>query len=353
VLYVFHGVDQPRREPDFDEFRAREALRDLRKQLDRDGNLAHNTVTFDEQEVRALTPAALRAACHTASFFEESRLVILYGLLRRLAGGGRRRGRRPRAEATGPGGEADEFIEVLSALPESTTVVLLDAGTGGMLEQLPEGAAIRAFPKFRQANDLRAWAAERARIAGATFAPGALERMLGQFDSAHTGEIASEIEKLVTYAGGRPITIEDVEEVVAGAREPMPWDLTDAVIDGRSDKALAVLRGTDMKDRPPIVLTAMLINQYRRLLLTQALLREGMSQAQIGTQTGLSGYPLQKAVEQATRYPAEALEAAYRRLLESDVAVKTGVLDAEAALEVLVVSLAELARAPRRAVARR
>jgi DNA polymerase-3 subunit delta len=347
VLYVFHGED---------EFRAHEALRELRRQLDRDGNLAHNTVRFDEQEVRSLTPAALRAACHTASFFEESRLVIVEGLLKRLGGGGRRRGRRSRgaAETAGPASEADEFLEVLGSLPETTTVVLLDVSAGSaMLEALPEGTAVRGFPHFRRAEEMRGWAAERAKAAGASFAPGAFERLLALIDGAHTGEMAGEIDKLVTYAAGRPITQEDVEELVSGVREYMPWDLTDAVIEGRADKALAVLRATNLKDRPPIVLSAMLINQYRRLLLTQALLREGVGQSQIGAELRISGYPLQKAVEQASRYPAEALEAAYRRLLESDVAVKTGVLDADAALEVVIVTLAELARTPRRAAIRR
>ena len=63
MLYVFHGQD---------EFRAHEALRELRQQLDRDGNLAHNTSALRWTGLRSLTPADLRAACHTASFFAET-----------------------------------------------------------------------------------------------------------------------------------------------------------------------------------------------------------------------------------------------------------------------------------------
>jgi DNA polymerase-3 subunit delta len=173
------------------------------------------------------------------------------------------------------------------------------------------------------------------------------------FDGKHLGELAGEIDKLATYANGRAITIEDVDELVSGALAYAYWDLTDAVIEGRADRALSVLRRMDAKDQPAQLLTYMLVRQYRQLLLAQALLREGLNQAQIGTQLGLQNYPLRKVVEQATRYPAPALEAAYRRLLENDVAVKTGVLDADAALEVLVVTLAELAHTPRRTPVRR
>jgi DNA polymerase-3 subunit delta len=118
---------------------------------------------------------------------------------------------------------------------------------------------------------------------------------------------------------------------------------------------VSVLRGMNAKDQPAQLLSYMLVRQYRQLILTQAYLREGLSTQQIGAQMNLIGFPLRKITEQASRYPADRLEAAYRRLLENDVAVKTGVLEADTALQILVVSLAELARGPARrpATARR
>jgi DNA polymerase III subunit delta len=91
----------------------------------------------------------------------------------------------------------------------------------------------------------------------------------------------------------------------------------------------------------------MLVRQYRQLVVAQALLREGMGAPQIGAQMGLRDFPLRKIMEQAGRYPADRLETAYRRLLQNDVAVKTGVLEADTALEMLVVTLSELAKSPR------
>jgi DNA polymerase III subunit delta len=346
MLYVFYGAD---------EFRRSEELRNLRRELDRDGNLAHNTVTIESSNIRGLTPGELRAACHTASFFAEDRLVVVEGLLGRLGGRNRRgrRGRNAPAESSSTSGDAEAFMDVLANLPPTTTVVLIEEGiTDTVAKSVPEGATLKKFDSLKR-NDVRSWAVQRARTQGAEFASGALERLASLFDGTHLGELAGEIDKLITYAGGRAITSEDVDELVTGALAYMYWDLTDAVIEGRADRALSVLRGMDEKDQPPQLLTYMLIRQYRQLLLAQALLREGMSQPQIGTTMGLQGYPLQKIIEQATRYPAPALEAAYRRLLENDVAVKTGVMEADAALEVLIVSLAELARAPRRPVTSR
>ena len=341
MLYVFQGSD---------EFRRSEALRALRKELDKDNNLAVNTVVIDRQDVRSLTPGDLRTACHTASFFAEDRLVIIHGLLGRLGGGSRRgrRGRNPNTDTTDTADEANPFAEVLANLPETTTVVLMeDTVSSGAAKAIPETATVERFDVLKR-EEVRAWTAQRVKTNGTDFAPGALERLLSLFDGSHLGELAGEIDKLATYASGRAITPEDVDELVTGALAFAYWDLTDAVIEGRADRALAVLRRMDAKDQPPQLLTFMLVRQYRQLLLAQSLLREGLSQPQIGTQLGLQGYPLRKIVEQATRYPAPALESAYRQLLQNDVAVKTGLMDADAALEVLVVALAELARSPRR-----
>jgi len=347
VLYVFYGPDQ---------FRARDELQKVRRELDKDGNLAHNTVRIEGTDVRSLTPAGLRAACHTASFFAEDRLVIVEGLLAKLSGARRRSTstRRSRSGEEAAASELDQYLDVLNNLPETTTVVLLDeAAPKAFLDGIDGKARVKQFEVFK-GDQLRGWAAERVRAQGGTFAAGALDRLVSLIDGKHAGELASEIDKLITYANGRTVEMRDVDDMVSGAIAYETWDLTDAVIDGRTDRALGVVKKMMAeKDYPPIRLSTTLIWQYRRLMLVQGMLREGLSTPQIGGNLGLApgSFPLRKAIEQASRYPAARLEQAYRWLLENDVAVKTGVMDADASLEMLVVSLAELARGPRRPAA--
>ena len=330
MIYVLYGPDQ---------FRAREELKRIRAELDRDGNLAHNTQRL---EGRSLTPAEVRAACHTASFFAEDRLVIVEGLQGRF-GGFRRGGRRGRSTGSASG-ELDQFVEVLKGLPPTTTVVLLDEqASPALLEALTGEATAREFAVLR-GDALRQWAAQRARAQGADLAPPALERLVSLVDGYHLGELAQEIDKLATYAAGRTVGVSDVDELVSGAVQYQVWDLTDAAIEGRGERALAVLRAMDAHDYPPQLLVFMLTRQYRQLILVQSLLREGLGAEQIGGQLGVQGYPLRKAIDQASRYPADRLEAAYRCLLATDVAVKRGVLEVDTALELLIAELAELAR---------
>ncbi len=329
MLYVLNGPDQ---------FRAREALQEIRASLDVDGNLAQNTERLDG---KTITPAELQSACHTASLFAESRLVIVEKLQERLRGS-RRRGRRT---ANDTGSDVDSFAETLVNLPTSTTVVLLDEQSAdSLMAAIEKDASVKQFPVLR-ANEVSRWASNRVKELGADFAPGALDRLLTMIDGSHLGELANEIEKLTTYARGRPVQSEDVDELVSAAVQMQTWDLTDAVIEGRGDRALAVLQAMDAKDHPRQLLIFMITRQYRQLILAQALIREGMRSEQLGNQLGIrSAYPLQKVVEQASRYPADQLEAAYRRLFETDVAVKTGFMDVDTALEMLILELVDLGR---------
>ena len=337
MLYVLHGPDQ---------FRAREQLGRIRDSLDRDGNLVHNTVRL---EARGLTAAELRAACHSASFFVEDRLVIIEGLQGRFSGSRRRGTARRSRGSEGAGTELDAFVDVLRELPPSTTVVLLDEqASAAFLEAVADVATIKAFAVLK-GPEVRQWAAARAKALGASFAPNALDRLVSLVDGNHLGELAQEIDKLATYALGRTVQAADVDELVSGAVEFQIWDLTDSVIEGRGDRALHVLRAMDEKDHPRQLLIFMLTRQYRQLVLARALQDEGARPDDIGAKLGLSGYPLKKTLEQSNRYPAERLDAAYRLLFQTDVAVKTGVLPVDTALEALIVDLADLARpTPRR-----
>jgi DNA polymerase III subunit delta len=344
MLYILHGADQ---------FRLREELNKIRASMDTDGNLAHNTVRL---EARGLSVADLQAACQSASFFAENRLVIIEGLQARFSGA--RRGRRPVAGKEASNSEIDAFIAVLGDLPPTTTVILVDETSGALNEALSANATVKAFAILkddRNGRNLTGWAENRIRERGADFHPLALNRLVSLIDGAHLGELANEIDKLATYALGRQVTVADVDELTSSAMETMIWDLTDAVVDGRGDRALGVLQRMNAKDHPPMVLMATLRTQYRRLMLTKSLQLEGVNSAQaIADKLGMRmGYPVEKLMTNASRYPADRLDTAYRKLLEADVNVKTGVLDVDTVLPALIVELTELSRPQRPTAARR
>ena len=136
---------------------------------------------------------AVAGSSEDAAFFAEDRLVIVEGLLARLSGARRRSSssaRRSRASADGSGGELDQYLDVLNNLPETTTVVLIDEGApAAFLEGVDDKARVKKFDTLK-GDQLRGWAAERVRAQGATFAAGALDRLISLIDGNHLGELA-------------------------------------------------------------------------------------------------------------------------------------------------------------------
>src|SRR3990172_4320205 len=113
MLYIFFGPDS---------FSCREALRQLKAELDSDGMLDAGTVTFDARQV---TPQELIAACDTLPFLSPHRLVIVEGLLQLATEGPRgRRSRRRSGDA--PSGPWRALAGYVDRMPPTTTLVLLD-----------------------------------------------------------------------------------------------------------------------------------------------------------------------------------------------------------------------------------
>jgi DNA polymerase-3 subunit delta len=85
----------------------------------------------------------------------------------------------------------------------------------------------------------------------------------------------------------------------------------------------------------------MLHRQVRFIVLAKDLKAQKKSNAEIQSKLGLSDFPLQKTLEQADKYSLERLKMFYDKLLETDLAIKTGKYDGELALYILVVELCQ------------
>jgi DNA polymerase-3 subunit delta len=340
VIYVFCGSDS---------FTLHEALAELKAELDGDGMLATNTATFEGNQVR---PDELLAVCGTVPFMGAHRLVLVEGLLARFE---TPRGRR-RAGA-GPGGEPGRQVDLgawrdlaaaLEGLPPSTTLVFVEGDVSEknvLLRLLAPLAQVRRFPRLNQ-RDLGGWIQARAGREGVDISPAAV-RLLADLVGNDLWALWQELKKLALYAGGRQVEDEDVRALTVAAREANVFTLVDAVVEGRPDQALRLLEQLLDQGAAAPYLLAIITRQYRNLLLTKEMLRERYQRAEIGERLAIvSSFALGKVLEQAARYTPARLEASYRRLLEADASIKSGIYREELALELLVQDLARMTALP-------
>ena len=300
-----------------------------------------NTTFFDG---RSISFGQLEMSCKPVPFLAEWRLMVVDGLLDRFD---ERPGRRPvrRAARGDPGRSLQEWeglAAMVEAMPPTTVLVLL----GGRLNprnplvvQLRSLAEMREYPALR-GGQLRQWAQDRVAQRGGKASPGAL-RLLTDFIGGNLRQLDSEIQKLCLYVGPRPIGEEDVTNLVSDAREAGIFALVDAMIEGKGPEAMRTLRQImDQGAAGPYIVT-MLARQVRMMLQAKALEQERASDVEIAQALGTtSDFVLRKTLEQAQSYTAAELNALHRRLLDTDVAIKTGAMAEELGMETLVAEVA-------------
>jgi DNA polymerase-3 subunit delta len=179
-----------------------------------------------------------------------------------------------------------------------------------------------------QKRDLVRWLGEQLARRNATAEPDALRALIATAGD-DPGVLASEADKLATWADGDSIGLEAVESL-ATPIEPPTWALTDAW--GRRDVGGTLRAAQELLERSPLPRSQVaprmanaMVGQVRLVLACQAFKEQGISPSEAAKKLRRrSDYPVRKAYEVADRFDKEELRAAVVRLAELDRALKGG-----------------------------
>ncbi|HXY80024.1 MAG TPA: DNA polymerase III subunit delta [Gaiellaceae bacterium] len=294
-VYLLTGSDRPK---------IARALRRLRERIGDDATEHLNT--------REATGADTAAACNALGLFVgEGRLVIVEEVERWKVA------------------DVKDVVGYLAS-PAPATVLALVAeeirSDSALAKAVAKTGDVLAYdvPKRR----LPEWVAEQFARAGAKADADAC-RALVDIVGDDFDELASEIEKLATWAGGDAIALRDVEQLAAGRAETSIFALTDAW--GRRDTA-AVLRAAEeimeRSHRPRsgelMRLIASLVGHVGRVRRCQRLAEEGIRPKDAAGRLKMHPFAAEKAFAQAANFSPEELAAAIVRLAELDAAAKGG-----------------------------
>ena len=339
MIHLIHGKDR---------YLVRRALHDLRDELARgDDMLDTNTTVLDGA---TLTPGELLAHAQAVPFLAQSRLVIVEGLLAQVGGG--RRGRRSKKLADddplAPWAAAAAQLADPAQMPPTTTLVFVEGELGR------SNAAFSIFAPISRVvtcdglgkDELISWIQGAAKARGVTFEGRALAAF-SQLTNGDLWTIENELDKLAAYTGGGSVTEDTVEQVVSSAQEAKVWDLSDAIVAGNERKALAVMRTLLEAGEPAPLLMFMVVRQYRQIVMLKDMREHRARPDEIQRATGILPFRMGAVGALASRYGWEDLRAAYATLLDADLAVKRGLRDDEAALQLAVHELCRMAPAAR------
>jgi len=336
MIYLIHGEE---------EFLRSGALQRLKAALDSPDMADLNTVRLDG---RKTTLSELQHACDTVPFLAPRRLVIVDSLLGRP---GTRGGKRP-----GPGKRSgaqkehrQAVLHYLGQIPETTDLVLMEEVK--LKRGNPLYRKVQSLVKSEQARielyerkrgyELVKWIEARVRAKGGQITRDTTQELMRTVGD-NLRLLDQELEKLVAYtAGQRPILPEDVQLLVPLARREKIWDMVDALGEGRGRQAIGSLHRLLDDGEHPLYVLAMIVRQYRILLQVKDLTARGLRSSAIAKELKLRDFVVEKMTRQARLYSLPQLEEIYERLLATDLAIKTGQMDATLALDVLVAELGQ------------
>ena len=138
--------------------------------------------------------------------------------------------------------------------------------------------------------------------------------------------LAGEIEKLSCYTlskGQRAVSKEDALLVCTGNGDLDAFALSNAVVSGDRERAIAAVRECRDKRQKPVSVIARMTSEFMNMMSVSILMRNGMLKNDISKKLGIHEYRVGKYMESLRDVDTSTVRAVIERCTEVDEALKT------------------------------
>ncbi|WP_274365784.1 DNA polymerase III subunit delta [Paenibacillus thermotolerans] len=241
-----------------------------------------------------------------------------------------------------------ELLQKYLESPSDTAIVVFTVHAEKLDERkkivkaLKQADAVISFAPMSP-SELAAWVGKKATGRGVRIDDDAVQALLERV-GGNAAALAAEIEKMSLFVGsGNVITRSTVDELTVRTTEQNVFLLVEEIAKLRPERAMTILHDLLKEKEEPIKLLALIVRQFRMMLGSKELQRQGFSQAQIASQLGAHPFAVKMASEQAKRYKPETLERIIAELADLDYGMKTGLIDKVLGLELFILRLGSAA----------
>lgn len=233
---------------------------------------------------------------------------------------------------------AEEMLERLDEVPDSTIVVLYDP------EVDKRGRYFKTLSKLSQAaefkplapSQLMRWIEDEVTKLGASIDRPAVQELLNRCGDDQW-RLQGEITKLATHDS--KITKADVEELVEVSEEQNVFAFLDSVMAGDLRASLGGLERLQAMGQNEMYILTMLLWQLRQVLLAKL---SGLTNSnELAKKASLSPYAAGKAITLARKVDEDTLKDMYTACVDCEYGIKTGKATPEELLEGLVIRLCQ------------
>ena len=276
-------------------------------------------MNFSKFENKGIDLNEVQSIADTLPFFSEHRLIII--------------------QDSGLFKSSNDFTDYLEHMPDSTIIVFVEKEIDkrNKLYKYINKNGIAAEIKVKDSEEVLNWAAKRLKESGKVFTRKTMEYFLQRVDN-NLYNLTNEIEKIAAYTVGREeITIADIDAVCPAYLQNHIFQMVDAVGAGDTDKALKLYNELiELKEAPSYILY-MLIRHFNILLQIGSM--GNAPKNQVASKIGISPYFVGNYQRQSSRFSGKQLKQALDNSLETEQKFKTGVLDDQIGVELLLIEL--------------
>lgn len=151
--------------------------------------------------------------------------------------------------------------------------------------------------------------------------------------------LENDLVKVIALAEGKELAKQDIVLGISGNEEAYLFDLLDALSRREKDEAYSLLNRLLGSGTNVYQLVAVLCSHLETALLVKEMKEEGIPLGSIKDQLGIHEFRIKKAAAVADRYTIPHLRKGFRQALEIDQTIKSGLMDARLALELLIASI--------------
>jgi len=233
--------------------------------------------------------------------------------------------------------EEEKVLQFLEQIPPFSILLFYEQGEierkSPLLEKLKELKAVFHYPLPSQEGLLR-WIIKEVSRQGGKIEEGAA-RFLAEAVGPDLWRLSLEINKLLCYKEGGVIKQEDIEAMVKTELQSHVFNLIDAIAERNAKSALRLVNELVYQGENESYLLSMIAYQFRNLLL----IKEAFLNHRAPKVTGLHPYVLKKITPLAKNFNFDFLKEGHRKIVETDLKIKTGLLKPLLALELLITEL--------------
>jgi DNA polymerase-3 subunit delta len=221
----------------------------------------------------------------------------------------------------------ERLTEALEGVPETSVVVFIQPNPDkrkSLYKKIVQKATVKTFGALPP-NKLNQWIKEGAERHGTSIDPATTEHLIA-LAGTDLWRLDRELMKLSAYCDGTSITPQAIDELVTPTHEASVFQLTDAL--GENDRRTAMKAMEDLvaSGEPLQKPFFMIARQFRILLSVGSYMEKypNTDSKSIALEFKLHPFVAQKTLKQVRLFKLKKLRNAHERILEIDIAMKTG-----------------------------